>query len=119
MTMSGLTALKFNNGYLALMFAYIGIYPYTKHRTLSHSLLSLAIIGVLAFMGLPNNNIAFYIITGYAVHLLEDTLTNKGIPHLYPFIQTKYRLPLMSTGSWKEYIIIAISVVIWFSMIYR
>lgn len=54
-----------------------------KHRTLTHSLLALFIIGALVhWFGQPVITVA--VIAGYASHLVLDMLTVQGIELLYP-----------------------------------
>ncbi|MEM4385665.1 MAG: metal-dependent hydrolase [Candidatus Anstonellales archaeon] len=114
----GLMVLSEGNLYLALMFGYIAIFPYTEHRTLSHSLLSALVVSYLVMMGLNSFEgygfiVSIYVFIGYITHLIADTLTVTGVPYLYPIITKKQRVPLMKTGSWKEFIFIGICLVIW------
>jgi len=74
------------------------------HRGLWHSLLATGII----FMVINNSllaGVAGLIIAGYLSHLLMDLFTPAGIPLLWP-IQTRFSIPLVTTGGVAEYIVL-------------
>lgn len=52
------------------------------HRTVTHSLLGLAIVTALSVGLVPGYWV--YVTAGYAMHLVEDMLTPAGIPILWP-----------------------------------
>lgn len=96
------------NIYFSLALFYLSCLPWTKHRTLSHSLLSTFIVGGLCTVGFYQYKLTkygLYILVGYFLHLFEDMFTVTGIPFLYPFSKKKFKIPLMSTGTKKGHIV--------------
>lgn len=55
---------------------------FLPHRTVTHSLLGLGVISLLASQIVPSYWV--YVAMGYAMHLAEDMLTPAGIPILWP-----------------------------------
>lgn len=92
------------NIFFSLACFYIAYLPWTKHRTLSHSILSSVVIGVCMFIGFNSYGMPHYGIycgVGYFLHIFEDTFTMTGTPLFYPFSKKRYKIPLMSTGTPK------------------
>lgn len=90
------------NIFFALGCIYISYLPWTKHRTLSHSILSSLIVGTCAYLsfnlyGIPKYGV--YCGVGYFLHIFEDSFTVTGTPLLYPFSKKKFKIPLMSTNT--------------------
>lgn len=54
----------------------------SKHRTFTHSLLAMALFSGCFTIMLPR--LGFFILIGYASHLLLDLLNKKDVPLLYP-----------------------------------
>lgn len=94
--------LSKKNIFFSIGCLYISYLPWTKHRTLSHSILSSLIVGVCAYMSFNLYGIAKYGVycgVGYFLHIFEDSFTVSGTPLFYPFSKKKYKIPLMSTGT--------------------
>jgi len=91
-----LSVYVFKNNYPLILGVYLSLASLTSHRTLTHSLLSLAIVTGLMFLMTNNELAAVALGIGYGVHLLEDMLTKAGIAVLYP-IGKKLGLPLVTT----------------------
>lgn len=108
---AGITA----NPYLPLIALFTSYLALTKHRRLSHSLLSNSIFGLLSVFGF-GILIGFYAFYGYFMHLMEDLITYGGVPLLYPFSKKKYRIPIIKVDSFVgnliENVLIGISVVV-------
>lgn len=66
-----------------------------QHRTVTHSLLAMAIISLATWHYVPQ--FLAYIAGGYGSHLLLDFLTVWGIPLFWP-VQKRFRLMKISTG---------------------
>lgn len=99
-----LTFISRKNIYFLFGCLYTAFLPWTKHRTLSHTLLSSIIIGVCATLsfrlyGLTNYGV--YCGVGYFLHIFEDSFTKSGTPLFFPFSKKKFKIPLMSTGTTK------------------
>jgi len=81
------------------------------HRTFTHSLVFLAIVGSLLYF-LINPTIAIGVLIGMASHLLLDACTNNGIALFFP-LRTKVRFPItLKTGGLAEGFILAGLVII-------
>ncbi|QSG11915.1 metal-dependent hydrolase [Halapricum desulfuricans] len=66
------------------------------HRGITHTLLVGAlVVGIVAYR---NRQTAAAVAVTYGSHLLIDTTTPKGVPHLYPLFETNYYLDLGTTG---------------------
>ena len=66
------------------------------HRGITHTLLvGGLLVGIVAYR---NRQTAAAIAVTYGSHLLIDTTTPKGVPHLYPVVETNYYLDLGTTG---------------------
>lgn len=96
--------------------AYLNLIIWTKHRTLSHSLLSIIIIFLIINLNslFFNNFEAFNIILSlcYASHIiLGDIYTKKGVALFYPFSKKYISLPINKLVLHKEYLDIIFSLV--------
>ncbi|MEY9976742.1 metal-dependent hydrolase [Lysinibacillus sp. RC79] len=75
------------------------------HRSFTHSLLFLFLVGVLLHTFIPYESISLGILLGMASHVLLDMGTKKGVKLFYP-ISISVRLPLTTkTGSKAEKIV--------------
>ena len=100
--------LSKKNIFFSIGCLYISILPWTKHRSLSHSILSSLIVGICAYMSFNLYGIAKYGVycgVGYFLHIFEDSFTVSGTPLFYPFSKKRYKIPLMSTGTSKGAIV--------------
>lgn len=96
--------LSEKNMYFAFGCFYLSAIPWTKHRTLSHSIFSSLVVGISAYLsfnlyGFPKYGV--YCGVGYFLHIFEDTFTASGTPLLYPFSKKHFKIPLMKTGTTK------------------
>lgn len=99
-----------SNFYFLVGFIYISVLPWTKHRSLSHSIISTLIIGVSAYLGftqlgLELGKYGIYCGVGYFLHIFEDMFTVSGVPLFYPISKKRFKVPLMSTGTSKGAIV--------------
>lgn len=78
-----------------------------KHRTLTHSLLALMTVTIIAMVF--NFNIGMIFGYNYAIHLLLDSCTKTGVPLLYPFRKKYYGLKLIKTGEGADLFICLIA----------
>lgn len=85
---------------------YLGI----KHRTITHSLLLLAIstIGI----GLFSINMAIMWFIAYALHLIADSFTKMGVPFLYPFKKKRYGAKLIYASGAEDLFILLVAIYI-------
>lgn len=83
---------------------YLGI----KHRTITHSLLLLAIstIGI----GLFSINMAIMWFIAYALHLIADSFTKMGVPFLYPFKKKRYGAKLIYASGAEDLFILLVAI---------
>jgi inner membrane protein len=66
------------------------------HRTLTHSLLGIAVFVALASILAPlSSDLFFALVAGYVSHLVADALNTKGVPLLWP---VGWRLRLLPGG---------------------
>lgn len=88
--------------YLIMFSLLLALFPWLKHRKLSHSLIAVFTIAfVLKQIELLSNisNLSFFGTIGYASHLfLGDLFTKSGIPILYPFSEKKFSLGFLRVG---------------------
>lgn len=88
--------------YLIVFTLLLALFPWLKHRKISHSLIAVFTIGfVLKQIELLSNisNLAFFGTIGYASHLfLGDLFTKSGIPIFYPFSEKKFSLGFLRVG---------------------
>ncbi|KMK77756.1 metal-dependent hydrolase [Alkalihalobacillus pseudalcaliphilus] len=76
------------------------------HRTFTHSLLFLAIIGFILNQFMPVEAITVGVLTGMTSHILLDSFTRNGVRLFYPFPLT-FRFPVtIRTGSLVENIVV-------------
>ena len=68
-----------------------------EHRTITHSILVLAISTLFIYLIHPGAA-AVWGLT-YLSHLVLDSLTISGVPFMYPFNKKKFGLKLVKTGS--------------------
>jgi len=66
-----------------------------KHRSMTHSLIALALVLLVCWYVAPVSVI--YVGGGYISHLLADALTPYGVPLLYP-LRWRFRLARFRTG---------------------
>jgi inner membrane protein len=71
-----------------------------KHRTYTHSLFFPLLI---LFLG-KIHPIFYFIAFGVFMHIIEDFLTNGGVPIFYPFIKQRFSANMFITGGRGEYI---------------
>jgi inner membrane protein len=84
------------------------------HRTFTHSLLFLVIVGVLLNNYVPNEALRIGFLVGMGSHYLLDMATKNGIKLLFP-IKLTVRFPLtVTTGGAAESVVFAILTVISF-----
>jgi inner membrane protein len=76
-----------------------------EHRGIFHSLLVPLILAAAAYAYPPQSASLAGVSIGWALHLLADALTLRGIPALWPFSKNKMGIPLMVTGGLKEWIL--------------
>jgi len=103
---------------------------FIAHRTLSHSILGVALVYGLLVWLMPRVLNSAYIDTGivivaimigYLSHLLADGLTEEGLPLLFP-LKIKFGFPpikkwRMHTGGWWENLVVfpgVIGYIVWF-----
>lgn len=88
--------------WLSLLGAFISVAPFTSHRSWTHTIWATALwtyIGYLANRSLGWHGVAHYAGTGFASHLVADTLTKSGVRWLFPLTDFSFKIPLLSTGS--------------------
>lgn len=88
-------------------------YPFRKlgHRKATHSILAVFAVMVLTSMLFKVRYIGWSIGIGYSSHLILDMLNPRGVPLLYPFIKSRYKVATIHTGSKVEEIIYFLLVV--------
>lgn len=88
-----------------------GIKLVFKHRGITHTLgasLLVATLLVYFWTQIPIG-LAIGISLGYLFHVLGDALSVSGVPLLYPFTEKRFKIPLYTTGGWREKIIFVAS----------
>ena len=71
-----------------------------KHRTITHSIFFAIFFALFGYF-----NIIFYFIAyGIFMHLIEDAITNTGIPFFYPLYKKRIGVRLFDTGTISEYV---------------
>lgn len=91
------------------------------HRGWTHTLLALGVVTVFSYAlfgavttatpGLSLGSPLLYTAAaswGWLSHMLADTCTRGGVPWLKPFTGKRYSWNLCLTGSWREWIIVAL-----------
>lgn len=84
------------------------------HRTLTHSLLGLAIFSlpVWLFVG-AFPNVFYALAAGYASHIVADALNTRGVPLLWPLGWTFRLLPGgVKSGGAVEFVVAAVALVV-------
>lgn len=87
--MLGVLNMKYGTGFLAgtiLIALWSGITAFVAHRTFTHSLLGMFIMGVgldLALLPLREVVLVYPVMIGYLMHLLADAVSG-GVPVLWP-----------------------------------
>jgi len=79
-----------------------------RHRTYTHSLLFPFLIALFGIF----HPIFYFIAFGAFMHIIEDFLTNSGVPLFYPFIKERFGLRLFNTGSIFEYLFVLGSIAV-------
>lgn len=74
-----------------------------KHRTITHSLLSL-VVSAFTF-SLVNRWIGLVWFISYGLHLVADSFTVMGVPFLYPWDKKKYGAKKIKTRSAEDWFI--------------
>jgi inner membrane protein len=88
--------------WLSLLGTFVALAPFTSHRSWTHTIWATALwtyIGHLADQHLGWRGVALYAGTGYASHLVADTLTKSGVRWFLPISEFSFKVPLISTGS--------------------
>lgn len=88
--------------WLSLLGTFVALAPFTTHRSWTHTIWATALwtyIGHLADQHLGWRGVALYAGTGYASHLVADTLTRSGVKWFLPIADYSFKIPLISTGS--------------------
>jgi len=78
-----------------------------KHRTYTHSIFFPLIILIGGFF----NPIFYFMAFGAFMHILEDFITNSGVPLFYPFVKRRFGIRLFDTGSIFEYLFLLLSII--------
>lgn len=77
------------------------------HRTFTHSLLFLLLVGALLQAAVPDEALTAGIIVGMISHIVLDMATKRGVKLLFP-LSVRIRFPLTtSTGSFAEHLVFA------------
>lgn len=84
-----------------------------KHRTVTHSLLSLVLTSIPFFI--INESCGWIYVLNYALHLILDSFTKMGTPFLYPFVKKYYGPKLIRTGGAEDLFIslVALFLLFW------
>lgn len=85
-----------------LMGAFLLFSTWLAHRGPTHSLLAASVWSWLLFLIEVRYNISHIHWMGtiaYLSHLVVDTLTKRGVPWLWPFVNRNFAIPIMTTGS--------------------
>lgn len=82
------------------------------HRTITHSLIFLVLIGYILTLITDNQSIIMGVVIGMASHLILDACTKNGIKLLYPASVT-IRLPITTRtgGTVENIVLIALTIV--------
>lgn len=84
-------SLSLNTSSIVLL-ALVSLFPLLKHRSLTHSVFMLAIIGGVLYMveiGVKVDGVLFCGVVSYITHIILDIITKRGVPLFYP-ISKKY-----------------------------
>ena len=88
--------------WLSLLGTFVALAPFTSHRSWTHTIWATALwtyIGHLADQHLGWRGVALYAGSGYASHLVADSLTKAGVRWFLPLWDYSFKIPLISTGS--------------------
>jgi inner membrane protein len=88
--------------WLSLLGTFIALAPFTSHRSWTHTIWATALwtyIGHLADRHLGWHGVALFAGSGYASHLVADSLTKAGVRWFLPIANFSFKIPLISTGS--------------------
>ena len=96
-----LSVLEFSYGFLLAGVFFLGAAVF-RHRTFSHSIVSLVLVTGAAHELHPDLTVP--VMLGYLSHLLADSLTIQGIPWLWPSPK-RYRIGRIQTGSLSDHLI--------------
>ena len=79
------------------------------HRGFTHSLLAVALIGLLVTQ-VPLYGQSWWvpICVGYLSHILGDALSASGVPLLYPVSKRRFKMRLLPVNSWQETAVVGI-----------
>lgn len=95
--------------YIVMFVVLLAIFPWLKHRGLSHSILAIIIIYILLRqIELITNiyNLSFWGTVGYASHIfLGDIFTRQGVPLFYPLVKKNFSLGNLKVGGYFSNII--------------
>lgn len=89
--------------YFIIFILMLGVFPWLKHRSFSHSILAIVLIHFLLKqieLIINISNLSFFATISYASHLfLGDLFTKQGIPLFYPISNKKISLGSLRVGS--------------------
>lgn len=89
-----------------------------KHRTITHSLITCLVLGLPLYA--LNSAVGSVFIFNYILHLFLDTMTEMGVPWLYPICKRRFSFKLCKTGGTLDYCLMLLSLCAigeWFSKI--
>lgn len=97
-----MAGLNFGYPFMIGLGAFIAVAPWTKHRTVTHTIWALAFWGWISFdfantVGMQG--LMYVGIVSYASHLVADSLTKARVKWLWPLIKTPIGLPIIRVGS--------------------
>lgn len=99
-----------------ILFAFIAILPWLKHRGISHSIVAVIFTYIILkqIETITNiNDLAFFGCIGYMSHLfLGDIFTKMGIPIFYPLSNKKISLGFLKVGNFFSNILEVVYVLI-------
>lgn len=81
-----------------------------EHRGFFHSILALALFGLLFYSLTKSNLYSVAFVAGYASHILIDILTLEGIKPLHPLSDARLS-GFIRTGHWMEFVVMVVLVV--------
>lgn len=86
------------------------------HRGFIHSPFCILLLFLLFYLVKPARFLSLFfigILTGYSMHLIQDSFTKGGIPWFYPFVHRKYPFGFFKSGSKIDALITDGLCVIW------
>lgn len=82
------------------------------HRTFTHSLLFLVLIGYVTSLFFENQSVVIGVLLGMASHLVLDACTKNGIKLLYPAsVTVRFPITTRTGGAVENIVLIALTVV--------